>query len=161
MIFLQRHVVVVVATTYTTRFGAEHVVIEMAAPVVVIERSGFFSRDMIHATPISNSNQIKNNCRLILEVENQTIKKKAEIWSSAYDSHDYLGSLRYTGEWEGQELEVNFQHLGNGYLNVGVYHGGVRKLLLVCKACNETPMMITTDLNDKETLIIQSTSQFK
>ena len=130
----------------------------MAAPIVLLERSGIFSQGMIHATPMSNSNQIKSNCRLILEVENRTINKKTEIWSNTFGPHDLLNSLRYEEEWEGRQLEVSFQHLCNGHLNVGVYHGGVRKLLLACKACNETPMMITTDLNDNETLIIQSTS---
>ena len=104
---------------------------------------------------MSDSKQIKKNRRLVLEVENHAINKKVEIWQRKFNSDDMLGGLNYAGEWEGRKLEVMFQHLGNGYLNVAVYQDGSIKTMVVCKASNEHGMTIAAALNDNEMLNIR------
>jgi len=104
---------------------------------------------------MSDSKQIKRSRHLVLEVENHAINKRAEIWQREFDSDEMLLGLNYAGEWEGQKLEVRFQHLDNGYLNVAVYQDGSTKSVLMCKASNEHGMTIATALSESEMLNIR------
>lgn len=95
---------------------------------------------------------------LTIEIENSALDETKTLSEQKFDPKGF-GSVEFKQLWGQRELEIYFQHLENGFMNLSVSWGGELKARIASKTSNTEGISFTCSLGANEQLFIRSMPQ--